>query len=201
MYYIEDPFAYVSLFRELLLVLFVELTSFIYSYNLLFNEGRESDDDAFRLHSLEFLDIDVAYPLVPQIYVSVGLSALGIHCRFHLVRIEDEHSAFSSITSNNSAFLFDDTPSIVEPNLHALFHDLADRDQILRYCWNMQDVLDVGLVALFTEWDITDMLNGLNCVIPSFHIVGSFGLTQLLEPIFMRLHVIGCTRVDKPYIF
>ena len=37
------------------------------------------------------------------------------------------------------------------------------------------------------------MQNGVNGVIPSFHIVGSFGLSQLSEPIFMRLHVIGCT--------
>ena len=50
-------------------------------------------------------------------------------------------------------------------NLYALFHNLADGDQALCYCHDMQDVLDVGLVTLFPEWDITDMLNGVNCVI------------------------------------
>ena len=46
--------------------------------------------------------------------------------------------------------------------------------QILRYYWNMQNVIDEALIALFVEWDIADMLNGVNCVIPSFHIAGSF---------------------------
>ena len=41
----------------------------------------------------------------------------------------------------------------------------------------MQDVLDVGLVVFFPKWDIADMLNGVNCGILSFHIVGSFGLS------------------------
>ena len=41
----------------------------------------------------------------------------------------------------------------------------------------MQDVLDVGLVDFFPKWDIVDMLNRVNYVIPSFHIVGSFGLS------------------------
>ena len=70
---------------------------------------------------------------VPQLYVSVGFMALGKHCRFHLVRVKDEHSAFSSTTSNNSAFFFYEASSVIEPNLHALFHDLVDEDQILHY--------------------------------------------------------------------
>ena len=72
---------------------------------------------------------------------------------------------------------------------------------ILRYGWNLQDVFDVGLFTFFSEWDIIDMLNGVNRVIPSFHIVGSFRPSQLSKPIFMRRRVIGSTRVDKPYIF
>ena len=63
----------------------------------------------------------------------------------------------------------------------------------------MQDVLDVGLVVFFPKWDIADTLNGVDCVIPSFHIVGSFGFSWL--PILMRCHVVGCTWVHKPYIF
>ena len=66
-------------------------------------------------------------------------------------------------------FLFDEASSIIEPNLHALFHDPADRDQILHYCWNMQDIFYVGLITLFAEWDIADMLNGVYCIIPSFN--------------------------------
>ena len=94
--------------------------------------------------------------------------ALGKHCRFHLVRIEDEHPTFSSTTSDKSSFLFDKAFSIVDANLHALFHYMADLDQIVCYCRNMQDVLDVDFVVVFLEWDITDIF--------SFHIVGSFGI-------------------------
>ena len=79
--------------------------------------------------------------------------------------------------SDKLAFFLDGAPSIVEANLHALFHNLTDRANILCYCWNMQYVLDVGLGALFLESDITDMLNGVICVIPSFYIAGSFRLS------------------------
>ena len=126
--------------------------------------------------------------------------ALAKHCRFHLVRLEDKHSSLSSTLSDNPAFLFDEAPIVVEANLHAPFHDLADRDQILHYRYNMQDVLDLGLVTLFAERDIFDMMNGVDCVIPSFNIVRSFGLSKFLKPIFMRHHVIRCTPIDKPYI-
>ena len=109
----------------------------------------------------------MAKSFVPQLYVGLSFMALGKHFRFHLVRIENEHPAFPSSASDNSAFLFNEAPSIIEVSLHALFHNLVDRDQILRYCWNMQDVLNVGLVAFFPKWDITDMLNGVNCVMSS----------------------------------
>ena len=82
---------------------------------------------------------------------------------------------FSSTAGNKSTFFFDEASSIVEANLHALFENLANLDHVLCYCWYMQNVLDVDLVAFFPKWDIADMLNGVNCVIPSFQIVGSFG--------------------------
>ena len=71
---------------------------------------------------------------------------------------------------------------MVETDLHALFYDLANQDQILHYSWNMQDVLDVGLVPLFTERDITNMLYQMCCVISSLIIVGSFRLSHISEP-------------------
>ena len=126
MYYIQDPFACVPLLWERLSVLFAELRSFTYACNFLFGESRESGDNSFRLHSLKLLEIDVAYPLVPQLYVSVGSLALGIHCRIHLVRVEDEHLTFSPTPSDESAFFFDEASSIIEADLHALFDYLAN---------------------------------------------------------------------------
>ena len=55
-------------------------------------------------------------PFVSYLYVNVDFMALGKHCRFHLVRIENEHSTFSSSAIDNSAFLFDQAPSLAEAN-------------------------------------------------------------------------------------
>ena len=83
------------------------------------------------------------------------------HCIFHLVRVVNEHLPFPSTTSDNSVFLFNEAAFVIEPDLHALLHDLVDRDHILHYSWNMQDVPDVRLVALFVERDIIDMVCGV----------------------------------------
>ena len=109
-------------------MLFAELASFTHTFNLLPSKGRESDDDSFRLHFFELLEIDVADPFMPQLYVSTGSMALGIHCRFHLARIEDKHLTFISTASDNRTFFFNEAPSVVDENLHALFQNLADQD-------------------------------------------------------------------------
>ena len=46
-------------------MLFVELASFTHTCNLLLIKGRESDDDFFRLHSFELLEIDAVDPFMP----------------------------------------------------------------------------------------------------------------------------------------
>ena len=158
-------------------MLFSELTGLTDACNLLLSESQEFDDDSFGLHSFELLEIDVAYPLVPQLNVGVDSLTPGIHCRFHLMRVEDEHLTFSPTTCDKSVtFFFNESSSIIEANLHALFHNLADRDKIFCYCWNMQDIVDVGLIALFAEWDITNILKGVNCVIsfPHSRVVRAF---------------------------
>ena len=44
-------------------MLLADLASFADAFNLLLFECREPDDDSFRLHRLEFVEIDVANPL------------------------------------------------------------------------------------------------------------------------------------------
>ena len=97
-------------------MLFSELTGLTDACNLLLSESQEFDDDSFGLHSFEILEIDVAYPLVPQLNVGVDSLTPGIHCRFHLMRVEDEHLTFSPTTSDKSAFFFDEHP----PSLNGL---------------------------------------------------------------------------------
>ena len=110
-------------------MLFAEFSGFAYTCTLFLDKGRESDDDSFRLHSFELLEIDVADPFVPQLYVGVGSMALGKHFQFHLVRIEDEHLTFALTVSDKSSFGFDEASSFVEENLHALFHYLDNREK------------------------------------------------------------------------
>ena len=107
-------------------MLFAEFSGFAYTCTLFLDKGRESDDDSFGLHSFELLEIDVADPFMPQLYVGVGSMALGKHCRFHLVRVEDEHPTLSATASDKSTFFFDEASSIVEANLHAVFDYLAN---------------------------------------------------------------------------
>ena len=63
--YIRVAFAHISLFWKGVLMLFAELTSFTYSYNLRHFEGQEFNDNSFQLYSLELLEIDVATSFVP----------------------------------------------------------------------------------------------------------------------------------------
>ena len=53
-------FAHIPLFREQVPMFLGELGSFTYSINLFLFECRESDDDSFWLHALEFVEIDMA---------------------------------------------------------------------------------------------------------------------------------------------
>ena len=73
----------------------------------------------------------MADSLVPQLDVCLGFETFGVHGRFYLIRIEDEHVAFSPPLSYESVIFLDETTFIVEADLHALLHNLADRDQLL----------------------------------------------------------------------
>ena len=66
-------------------MLLAELAGRTYTFNLFLLECRDPDDDSFRLHCLELLEVDMANPLVPQLYVGVGFGAFCKHGRFHLV--------------------------------------------------------------------------------------------------------------------
>ena len=57
-----------------------QIASFAYTYHLFFDKSWESDDNSFQLHPFELWETDVANLFVPQLYVGVGISALGRHC-------------------------------------------------------------------------------------------------------------------------
>ena len=98
----------VSLFWKWMSMLFAELAWFTYTFNLLISEGREFDEDPFRLHPLKLLEIDVADYLVSQFYVCVRFETFHIHSQFYLFRIKDVHAAFSSSSSYESALFFNE---------------------------------------------------------------------------------------------
>ena len=112
-------------------MLLAELARFTYTFNLLLFEGWELDDDSFRLHALELLEVDMVDSFMSKLYVSMSFSAFCKHGLFPLVRMKNEHLALFSSVSDESAFFRDETTSLVESNLHALLHNLVDKDQIL----------------------------------------------------------------------
>ena len=104
---------------------------------------------------------DVVDSLVPQLNIRLNLETFGIHGRFYLIQIENKYLAFSPSFGNEFAILFYKAASIVEIDLHALLHDLADWDQILRYRRNVQDILDAIVFAFFAKWNTAAVLNGM----------------------------------------
>ena len=77
-------------------MLFDELTDFTNTYHLLFGKSRETSDHSFQPHSFELLEIDVANSFVPKFHVGFDFEAFCKRNQLHLVRFEDEHSAFST---------------------------------------------------------------------------------------------------------
>ena len=74
--------------------------------------------------------------------------------------------------SYESTIFLDETTFVVEADLHALLHDLANGDQILCYCGHVQDILDSSLLAFFPEWDITDVPNRMRNVVSGLYVAG-----------------------------
>ena len=87
------------------------------------------------------------------------------------------------------AILFYETTPLVEADLHTLLHDLVDRDQILCNRGNVQDILNVVVVAL-AERDIADMPNGVCGVVSRLHVARLIGRTQVIELLYVGRHVI-----------
>ena len=103
------------------------------------------------------LEVDLADSLVPQLDVRLDFKTFGIRGRFHLIRIENEHAAFSLSPRYKLAIFFYKASSIVETDLHASLHDLANRGQILCVCRNVQDILDTIVFASLAEWNVVDV--------------------------------------------
>ena len=95
---------------------------------------------------------------------------------------------------------FNEASFIVKLHLHALFHDLADRDQIFRDGWNMQDIILGRFVYCHSQMGHFRYVKlGELCHLRFRHnrVNRSF---STLRTNLVRRHVIGCARVYKPYI-
>ena len=123
--YVEEAFDCRALLREWESMLFFELACIAHSVDSFRLEGRKSDDDSLRLHRVKPLEFYVADSLVPQLNVCLGFETFGVHGRFYLVRIEDEHATFSPSLGYDSTISLDEASVVVETDLHALLHDLS----------------------------------------------------------------------------
>ena len=153
-------------------MLFAKLACFAHSVNSFRLDGRKSDYVSLQLHRTKPLEVYVADSLVPQLDVCLDFETFGVHGRFYLVRAEDEQVTVSPSLRNESTIFLDEATFIVEENLHALLHDLADRDQILCDGGYTQDIFYACLFAIFPEWDIANVLNGMCGVVSRLYVVG-----------------------------
>ena len=124
--YVEEALAYRVFLGKWESMLFAELTCFAHSVESFQLEGQKSNYDSLRLHRSKPLEVYVADSLVPQLDVRLGFETFVIHGRYHLVQIENEHATFSPSSCYESTIFFDKASSVVETDLHALLHDLAD---------------------------------------------------------------------------
>ena len=130
-------------------------------------------EDSVNTTIIHWYSTDVAGSLVPQLNVPLDFETCGIHGRFHLVWIEREHSVFSPSPSYYPTIFFYKSSFVVETDLHALLHDLANGDKILCYCRNVQDILDAIVFSVFTEWNVADVSNGMYDVVSRLYVAGS----------------------------
>ena len=128
-------------------------------------DGRKSDYDSLRLHRAESLEVYVVDSLVLQLDVCLGFETFVVHGRFYLIWIKDEQATFSPPLHYESVVFLVQTTFVVEADLNALLHDLANRDHVLCYGGHVQDIPDASLFAFFPEWDIADVLNAMCDVI------------------------------------
>ena len=175
MYDIQDPFAHIPLLRKWGSALLSKLTCFAYARNLHRGNVQEPEYDSFRLHVLKLLELDMANSPVPHVQVRFYFDALCKHSRFYLGRCEDKHATFTTVVNYDLIASFDEAPIIVESYLHSLFDNMTDRDQVFCDSGDMQYVLEVGLVAIVSEWDVPDMLYWMSRVIAYLDISRLFG--------------------------
>ena len=73
--YVQDSFAHILLSWEWMSLLLVELKCLTYTSALSFCKIQESDDNSFRLHVLELLEIDVVDSLVLQFQIGINFES------------------------------------------------------------------------------------------------------------------------------
>jgi hypothetical protein len=99
----------------------------------------QTENHMFRLQVLKPTEVDVAYPLVPQVDIRLRFLSpreqSGV--RAIVSTVEDKHPSVSASSCNDPAFLLDEGSKVCKPDLHPLVDDLPDRDQVLH---NRQNV-------------------------------------------------------------
>ena len=79
---IEEAHTCGALLREWESMLFFELACIAHSVDSFRLEGRKSDYDSLRLHSVKPLEVYVVDSLVPQLDVYLGFETFGVHGQF-----------------------------------------------------------------------------------------------------------------------
>jgi hypothetical protein len=133
MYQIELVTAPITIVGERKSVLLPELGGFTNLCRAATKFG-QTENHMFRLQILKPTEVDVAYPLVPQVDIQLGFLTLRKQSGVGSIvsTVEDKHPSVSASSRNNPAFLLDESSKVRKPDLHPLVDNLSDRDEVLR---------------------------------------------------------------------
>jgi hypothetical protein len=132
MYQIEPVTAPIMIVGERKSVLLPELAGFRNLCRAATKFG-QTENHLFRLQILKPTEVDMAYPLVPQVDIQLGFLSLREQSGVGSIvsTVEDKHPPVSASSRNNPAFLLDEGSEVRKPDLHPLVNDLSNRDQVL----------------------------------------------------------------------
>jgi hypothetical protein len=138
MYQVELVTALITINGEQKSVLLPELAGFTNLCRAATKFG-QTENNLFPLQVLKPTEVDVAYPLVPQVDLRLGFLSLREESDVEAIvsTIEDEDPPVFASSRNNPAFLLDEGSEVRKLDLHPLVDDLSDRDQVLRNRWNV----------------------------------------------------------------
>jgi hypothetical protein len=134
----------------------------------------QTENHMFRLQILNPTEVDVTYPLVPQVDIRLGFLSVREQNGVGSIvsTVEDKHPSVSASSRNNPAFLLDEGSKVRKPDLHPLVDDLSDRDQVLRNRRNVQHIHELPFLSDAAQGNFSDIRDLMRSAVSSRNYCG-----------------------------